>query len=56
MVRTMGGGDRYASGLFYGLLSGMSEEESVRMVGRTTTASLDQVKALAKTGSARIRR
>jgi 2-dehydro-3-deoxygluconokinase len=63
----VGGGDGYASGFFYGLLSGMSEEEAVRMgwahgallttfPGDTTMASLEQVKAFAKGGSARIQR
>jgi 2-dehydro-3-deoxygluconokinase len=63
----VGGGDGYASGFFYGLLSGMSEEEAVRMgwahgallttfPGDTTMATLDQVKAFAKGGSARIQR
>jgi 2-dehydro-3-deoxygluconokinase len=63
----VGGGDGYASGFFYGLLSGMSEEESVRMgwahgallttfPGDTTMATLEQVKAFAKGGSARIQR
>jgi 2-dehydro-3-deoxygluconokinase len=63
----VGGGDGYASGFFYGLLAGMSEEEAVRMgwahgallttfPGDTTMASLEQVKAFAKGGSARIQR
>jgi 2-dehydro-3-deoxygluconokinase len=63
----VGGGDGFAAGLFYGLLKGESEDESVRLgwahgalltsyPGDTTMASLDQVKALAKGGSARIQR
>jgi 2-dehydro-3-deoxygluconokinase len=53
--------------LFYGLLTGESPEESVRLgwahgalattfPGDTTMATLDQVRAFAKGGSARIQR
>lgn len=63
----VGGGDGFASGLFYGLLSGRSPEESLRLgwahgalltttPGDTTMAGLDQVEAFAKGGSARIQR
>ena len=63
----VGGGDGFAAGLFYGLLSGRPAEESVRLgwahgalvttfPGDTTMATLDQVEAFAKGGSARIQR
>ena len=63
----VGGGDGYASGFFYGLLTGESPEESVKLgwahgallttfPGDTTMATLDQVQAFAKGGSARIQR
>jgi 2-dehydro-3-deoxygluconokinase len=63
----VGGGDGYASGFFYGLLSGEGPEESVKLgwahgallttfPGDTTMATVDQVRALAKGGSARIQR
>jgi len=63
----VGGGDAFASGLFYGLLTGESEQESVRLgwahgalattfPGDTTMATLEQVRALAGGGSARIQR
>ena len=63
----VGGGDGFSSGLFYGLLTGASPEESLRLgwahgallttyPGDTTMATLDQVKAFAKGGSARIQR
>jgi 2-dehydro-3-deoxygluconokinase len=63
----VGGGDGFASGFFYGLLSGASEEEAVKLgwahgallttfPGDTTMATLDQVKSFAKGGSARIQR
>jgi 2-dehydro-3-deoxygluconokinase len=63
----VGGGDGFASGFFYGLLTGESPEESVRLgwahgallttfPGDTTMASCDQVRAFAKGGSARIQR
>jgi len=63
----VGGGDGFAAGLFYGLLSGVPEEEAVKLgwahgalittfPGDTTMASLDQVRAFAKGGSARIQR
>ena len=63
----VGGGDGFAAGLFYGLLSGKSPEESLRLgwahgalvtttPGDTSMCSLDQVEAFAKGGSARIQR
>jgi len=63
----VGGGDSFASGLFYGLLTGETPEESVKLgwahgalattfPGDTTMATLDQVRAFAKGGSARIQR
>jgi 2-dehydro-3-deoxygluconokinase len=63
----VGGGDGFASGFFYGLLSGLEPEEAVRLgwahgallttfPGDTTMATLEQVKAFAKGGSARIQR
>ncbi len=63
----VGGGDGFASGLFYGLLSGESEQEAVNLgwahgallttfPGDTTMATLEQVYAFAKGGSARIQR
>jgi 2-dehydro-3-deoxygluconokinase len=63
----VGGGDGFASGLFYGLLSGKSPEEALRLgwahgalltttPGDTSMVSLDQVEAFAKGGSARIQR
>ena len=63
----VGGGDGFASGLFYGLLSGAEPDEALRLgwahgallttfPGDTTMATLAQVKALAAGGSARIQR
>ena len=63
----VGGGDGFAAGLFYGLLSGADPEEALRLgwahgalvttyPGDTTMATLDQVRALAQGGSARIQR
>jgi 2-dehydro-3-deoxygluconokinase len=63
----VGGGDGFASGFFYGLLSGETAEESVKLgwahgallttyPGDTTMATLGEVKAFAKGGSARIQR
>jgi 2-dehydro-3-deoxygluconokinase len=63
----VGGGDGFASGFFYGLLTGASPEEAVRLgwahgallttfPGDTTMASLDQVRAFARGASARIQR
>ncbi|MCX6893295.1 MAG: sugar kinase [Verrucomicrobiota bacterium] len=63
----VGGGDGYAAGFFYGLLTGVEPEEAVKLgwahgallttfPGDTTMATLEQVRALAKGGSARIQR
>ena len=63
----VGGGDGFAAGFFYGLLSGAPELEAVNLgwahgalittfPGDTTMATLDQVKAFASGGSARIQR
>lgn len=63
----VGGGDGFAAGLIYGLLSGESPEEALKLgwahgallttfPGDTTMATLDQVRAFAKGGSARIQR
>src|SRR5258708_22515955 len=63
----VGGGDGYASGFFYRLLSGESPEEAVKLgwahgallttfPGDTTMATVEQVRAFAKGGSARIQR
>jgi len=63
----VGGGDGFASGLFYGLLTGESPEEAVKLgwahgallttfPGDTTMATLSQVRAFARGGSARIQR
>lgn len=63
----VGGGDGFAAGLFYGLLTGEPEEEAVKLgwahgallttfPGDTTMATVEQVRAFAKGGSARIQR
>jgi len=63
----VGGGDGFASGFLYGLLTGESPEQAVRLgwahgallttfPGDTTMATLDQVRAFAQGGSARIQR
>jgi 2-dehydro-3-deoxygluconokinase len=63
----VGGGDGFASGFFYGLLSGASPEEAVRLgwahgallttfPGDTSMATLDQVRDVAAGGSCRIQR
>jgi 2-dehydro-3-deoxygluconokinase len=63
----VGGGDGFAAGLFYGLLTGEPPEMAVRLgwahgalittfPGDTTMATLEQVRALAQGGSARIQR
>ena len=63
----IGGGDGFAAGLFYGLLSGESPEDSVRLgwahgalvttfPGDTSMATVEQVRAFARGGSARIQR
>jgi 2-dehydro-3-deoxygluconokinase len=63
----VGGGDGFASGLFYGLLAGESPDQALKLgwahgallattPGDTTMVSLEQVKAFARGGSARIQR
>jgi 2-dehydro-3-deoxygluconokinase len=63
----VGGGDGFASGFFYGLMTGEPAEEAVRLgwahgallttyPGDTTMASVEEVRAFAKGGSARIQR
>ncbi|HET9267509.1 MAG TPA: sugar kinase, partial [Vicinamibacterales bacterium] len=63
----VGGGDGFAAGLFYGLLTGEPPAECVNLgwahgamitafPGDTTMATLEQVRAFAKGGSARIQR
>jgi 2-dehydro-3-deoxygluconokinase len=63
----VGGGDGYASGFFYGLLTGEAPEDAVKLgwahgamltttPGDTTMVTVDQVRAFAKGGSARIQR
>jgi 2-dehydro-3-deoxygluconokinase len=63
----VGGGDGFASGLFYGLLTGEPEDEALKLgwahgalltsfPGDTTMATVEQVRAFAQGGSARIER
>jgi 2-dehydro-3-deoxygluconokinase len=63
----VGSGDAFASGLFFGLLSGSNLDEALRLglahgalvvtyPGDTTMATLEQVRALARGGSAQILR
>ncbi len=63
----IGGGDGFAAGLIYGLIAGRSPEEALRLgwahgallttyPGDVTMASLADVEALAKGGSARVQR
>jgi len=63
----VGGGDGFAGGFFYGLLTGETPAESLKLgwahgallttfPGDTTMATVDQVRAFAKGGSARIQR
>ena len=63
----VGGGDGFASGFFYGILTGEPPEEAVKLgwahgallttfPGDTTMATVEQVRAFAKGGSARIQR
>jgi len=67
VVDRVGGGDGFAAGFFYGLLNGESPEEAVKLgwahgallttfPGDTTMATVEQVRAFAKGGSARIQR
>jgi len=63
----VGGGDGFAAGFIYGLLNEFSEEEALKLgwahgalltttPGDTTMVTIDEVKAFAKGGSARIQR
>ncbi|MGA2650729.1 MAG: PfkB family carbohydrate kinase [Terracidiphilus sp.] len=63
----VGGGDGFAAGFIYGLLTGEEPQEAVKLgwahgallttfPGDTTMATVDQVRAFAKGGSARIQR
>jgi 2-dehydro-3-deoxygluconokinase len=63
----VGGGDGFASGFFYGLLSNKEPKDALKLgwahgalittfPGDTTMATLDQVEAFAAGGSARIQR
>ena len=63
----IGSGDGFASGLFYGLLSGMSEQDAVNIgwahgallhtfPGDTTMATLEQVNLMANGGTAGVKR
>jgi 2-dehydro-3-deoxygluconokinase len=63
----IGGGDGFGAGLIYGLLSGRSPEEALRLgwahgaflttfPGDVTMAKLEEVEAFAKGGSARVQR
>jgi 2-dehydro-3-deoxygluconokinase len=67
VVDRVGGGDGFAAGLFYGLLSGEPAEEAIKLgwahgallttfPGDTTMATVEQVRAFSKGGSARIQR
>jgi 2-dehydro-3-deoxygluconokinase len=63
----VGGGDGFAAGFFYGLLSGVPPESALRLgwahgallatfPGDTTMATLEQVRELSAGGSARVQR
>jgi len=63
----VGGGDGFASGFFFGILSGEPPEEAMKLgwahgallttfPGDTTMATLDEVRSFARGGSARIQR
>jgi 2-dehydro-3-deoxygluconokinase len=67
VIDRVGGGDGFASGFFYGLLSGETPEEALKLgwahgallttfPGDTTMATVEQVRAFAQGGSARIQR
>ncbi len=67
VIDRIGGGDGFASGLIYGLLSGRSPEEALRLgwahgaflttfPGDVTMAKLEEIEAFAKGGSARVQR
>lgn len=67
VVDRIGGGDGFAAGMIYGLISGKTPEEALRLgwahgallttfPGDTTMARLPEVEQLAKGGSARVQR
>lgn len=67
VIDRIGGGDGFASGFIYGLLAGEAPEEAVKLgwahgallttfPGDTTMATVEQVRAFAKGGSARVQR
>jgi 2-dehydro-3-deoxygluconokinase len=67
VIDRVGGGDGFAAGFIYGLLSGESPETAIKLgwahgallttfPGDTTMATVEQVKAFAAGGSARIQR
>ncbi|HEY0307543.1 MAG TPA: sugar kinase [Acidobacteriaceae bacterium] len=67
VIDRVGGGDGFASGFIYGLLNGEAPEEAIKLgwahgalmttfPGDTTMATVEQVRALAAGGSARIQR
>ena len=67
VIDRIGGGDGFAAGLFYGMLSGQVPEQALRLgwahgallttfPGDTTMAKLPEVETLAKGGSARVQR
>jgi len=67
VIDRVGGGDGFAGGFIYGLLSGAEPDDAVKLgwahgallttfPGDTTMATVDQVKAFAQGGSARIQR
>jgi len=67
VIDRVGGGDGFAAGLFYALLSGEPAGEAIKLgwahgallttfPGDTTMATVEQVRAFAKGGSARIQR
>ena len=67
VIDRVGGGDGFAAGFFYGLLAGETPEEAVKLgwahgallttfPGDTTMTTVEQVRAFAKGGSARIQR
>jgi 2-dehydro-3-deoxygluconokinase len=67
VIDRVGGGDGFAAGFIYGLLKNEAPEEAIKLgwahgallttfPGDTTMATVDQVRAFAKGGSARIQR
>jgi 2-dehydro-3-deoxygluconokinase len=67
VIDRVGGGDGFASGFIYGLLNGEAPEEAIKLgwahgalmttfPGDTTMSTVEQVRALAGGGSARIQR